>query len=757
MTARSGTGPSASRLNLFTLLAGLLVALLVLALRLSGLFQPLELAAYDTMVRMKPSEPPDRRVLVVRIDEESVNKYGSVLPDALLQRLLAKLLAHGPRVVGIDIYRNRPEGALAELLKNDTRIFGVFRVNKENTNLEIPPPPSMGVRRAGFSDMPKDDDRVVRHAFLYGTLKSGTQIYALAYQLALRYLDEEQISQQLTPSGELQLGVGGVVLNRLGPDSGGYQNQKDFESSYQSLINFRLPEPARGVTMSDVLDGRIDPAWIKDRVLLVGYTAESKSDDFDVPYGVGQTPGVILHAHLLSQFLAAALDSRPFFWSWSEPVEGLWVLFWGTIAALISWRVRPPALAVGAVALALIVMVGASFWLFTRQGWVPIAAPAAALALGAVAVLGLNRAFPALPGSAAPSPLKLEVEGDSEPAPGISGGAARQETIIAEPTGRESGDNLYTRPTGWIGKSVGSGGRYRIDGRIGSGGMGEVFLALDRSIGREVALKILSSANIRTDTQVRSLEKRFEKEVRVCAALRSGNIVQVSDYGLTPEGYPFYVMEYLQGQSLGQLLRKEGRLDPKRVVAIARQVCLGLRHAHGGIQLIDSSGVKETVRVIHRDLKPDNIFLVPTDLGEQVKVLDFGIAKTISEADPEEQADLTMGGFLGTSRYAAPEQWRGERSLDLRADLYSLGIILYEALSGTNPFGIAAEQASTTLATWYEGHVLREPIPLRSQPGCAQLPEPIERIVMRCLVKSPDGRFDNVGELLQALDAVYPG
>jgi len=133
----------------------------------------------------------------------------------------------------------------------------------------------------------------------------------------------------------------------------------------------------------------------------------------------------------------------------------------------------------------------------------------------------------------------------------------------------------------WIGRTLGDRQRYRLDKRLGGGGMGDVFLAMDTLIGQQVALKLIK------DTLVGSgeLRKRFEREVSVCAALKSDNIVEVNDYGVTPEGYPFYVMQYLQGQTLGQLLRREKRLKVERTVSIISQVCEGLRLAHAGVSL----------------------------------------------------------------------------------------------------------------------------------------------------------------------------
>lgn len=289
--------------------------------------------------------------------------------------------------------------------------------------------------------------------------------------------------------------------------------------------------------------------------------------------------------------------------------------------------------------------------------------------------------------------------------------------------------------------------RYRLDKRLGAGGMGDVFLAMDTLLGKQVALKLLKATLVGSE----ELRKRFEREVALCAALSSDHIVEVSDYGVTPEGYPFFVMEYLRGESLGQLLRRFKRLDVTRTVGIISQVCEGLRKAHQGVTLWrNGATVSDRVKIVHRDLKPDNIFLVPTALGELVKILDFGIAKIRNEA--AEYTNLT-GMFIGTFRYAAPEQLVAEENLDGRADIYSLGVILYEMLSGTDPFGLGLNRNNISEASWVLAHTSKQPIPLLSQPGCGQFEPELEAVVMRCLQKIPDDRFARVDELQQVLKA----
>ncbi|WP_375474124.1 protein kinase [uncultured Nostoc sp.] len=302
----------------------------------------------------------------------------------------------------------------------------------------------------------------------------------------------------------------------------------------------------------------------------------------------------------------------------------------------------------------------------------------------------------------------------------------------------------------WNGRFVGDNQRYRLDRRLGGGGMGEVFLATDTRVGQQVALKLLK------DTLVASQEmrKRFEREVAVCAALQSDHIVKISDCGVTPEGFPFYVMEYLRGQTLGQLLLRQKRLSVERTVKIMAQVCKGLQLAHQGVTLQRDGGkTTEHIQVVHRDLKPDNIFLMPTDLGEWVKVLDFGVAKIRGESSENSNITNITSTFIGTFRYAPPEQIQSDRNLDARGDIYSLGIILYEMLSAADPFGISIKGSHVSEASWVLAHAYEPPKPLRSQPECENLPVQLEAVVMKCLQKNPANRFATVEELNQALQA----
>ncbi len=274
--------------------------------------------------------------------------------------------------------------------------------------------------------------------------------------------------------------------------------------------------------------------------------------------------------------------------------------------------------------------------------------------------------------------------------------------------------------------------------------MSRVYLAVDtRLLNKKVAVKIMINPYSSIDTQ--SLIKRFQREVEFISRLTSPNIVQISDFGILPEdlnfaGSPFYVMEYLVGTTLKKRIAEKGKLSPKEALEIVLQICYALAEAH-------------QKNIIHRDLKPDNIFLVNYgNLGEErIKILDFGIAKAVKEQDKQQETKglTAVGSFVGTYQYASPEQCGGMTHITVRSDIYSLGIIFYEMLSGTNPYGINSEK--TTGINWAVNHMTKPPKPLRSQIGCENLSADLEAIVMKCLQKEPDRRHNNATKLIEQI------
>jgi Protein kinase domain len=270
-------------------------------------------------------------------------------------------------------------------------------------------------------------------------------------------------------------------------------------------------------------------------------------------------------------------------------------------------------------------------------------------------------------------------------------------------------------------------GRYRLREKIGSGGMGSVYRGVHIEIpGLVVAVKLLALNLVNED----SLRQRFRDEAAFMALLGecSPNIVQIRDYGIFEEfDIPYYMMELLQGHSLEALNHSDQPVPLERLISIVSQLCDGLHVAH-------------SQDVIHRDLKPPNIFLIPDpQLGDRVKILDFGIAKLINDAE----ATRKTVGYIGTPQYSSPEQFLSQ-PLDLRSDLYSLGVILYELFSGTRPY----EAVDNSFASWYRIHTeLPPPKQVPSQNPSHPTPPEIEQIILRCLSKNPNGRPDSALEI----------
>ncbi len=268
--------------------------------------------------------------------------------------------------------------------------------------------------------------------------------------------------------------------------------------------------------------------------------------------------------------------------------------------------------------------------------------------------------------------------------------------------------------------------KYRLDKEIGRGGMGAVYRATHLMMDSPVAVKLLNR-NLVDDEQA---VERFRREARAAARIRHPNAVSVTDFGVSQNGIVYLVMEYLEGSDLGTRLRQDKILSPDNAVRIIVQVCAAVAKAH-------SRGV------IHRDLKPENVWLlIDDDSGEErVKVLDFGIAKLKSQE--KTIANLTQSGtIVGTPQYMSPEQARGE-DLDPRSDIYSLGVMLYEMLSGkrpidgANPMSVAVRQSTEI------------PEPLRSVNP--RLPPQIEGVVMRALEKDRAKRQESAAELAKQL------
>jgi serine/threonine-protein kinase len=269
--------------------------------------------------------------------------------------------------------------------------------------------------------------------------------------------------------------------------------------------------------------------------------------------------------------------------------------------------------------------------------------------------------------------------------------------------------------------------RFRLTRQLGQGGMGSVWLATHLALDIPCAVKFIEGEI----AQLPEAQARFEREAKAAAQLRSPHVVQILDHGVF-QGTPYIAMELLDGEDLGKRLQRVGRMPPNDVLRIVGQVCRALTKAHG-------------VGIVHRDLKPDNIFLVPDDDREIAKVLDFGIAKSTTSGI--DGSNTKTGAMLGTPYYMSPEQAQGIKAVDARSDLWSLAVIVFQALTGKLPF--ESEALGDLLV-----RIIVAPVPMPSQ-YVSDLPQSFDRWWEKASQRDPALRFQSAREFGDALGLAF--
>ncbi len=371
------------------LAASLLISCTTIALRHSQLLQPLELPAFDHLLQLKPDEPKDNRILVITITEADVQAQSKIqgqrqgsLSDAALQKLTTQL--RDARVIGLDVYRDYPAKlpALKKWLQEDDRFVAVCQVSdpEQSDNTGIAPPPEVVPENVGFSDALVDRDRIQRRHLIAMDPTAGAcpAETALSTQLALRYLVDQSVSLQPTKAG---LNLGKVPLPLIKSHWGGYQNLDD--RGYQILLNYRHNRTVGGgihqVTLQEVLDGKVNEKFIRDRIVLIGTTAPSFKDQAPTPYGGLEVPGVVIQAQMTSQLVSAVLDGRSLLRVWPMWGDYLWIVGWGFVGVVAGRRWWVVGGGMG-------VLYGLSWGLLGGGGyWVPLVPGALALVGGAMA------------------------------------------------------------------------------------------------------------------------------------------------------------------------------------------------------------------------------------------------------------------------------------------------------------------------------------------------------------------------------------
>ncbi len=374
-------------------LPGLSVVGLVMLARSMGLLQSQEWLVFDQLLKMRPAEGVDTRVVIVGIDEDDINYVGDFpLPDSELAKLLNVLQAYKPKVIGLDIYkdenRNPGRAELSLALRKSPNLIGVEVALNQSQTLNVKPPPELPPERIGFADVIVDPDGKLRRSILASKTYAGKLEYSLALRLAQAYLREEGITFRHGSRSYDPIQFGSLKLSRFLSNSGGYVGAD--ANGNQVLLNFRSNrQPFRTVSLRDVFTRKLDPSWIRDRVVIIGMTASSVKDRFftsavkrtlyTTTLGGEESPnqyqwinGVEIHAHATSQILSTVLDGRPLLRAWSDIWEYLWILGWGLLGIILGLMLQSPWKTFSSLGLASVALIGICYVLLVVGWWIPL-------------------------------------------------------------------------------------------------------------------------------------------------------------------------------------------------------------------------------------------------------------------------------------------------------------------------------------------------------------------------------------------------
>jgi CHASE2 domain-containing sensor protein len=642
------------------IISSAIATIFTLGIQKLQMLETLELRVYDQMVQMRPDPGPDKRLLIVTVTEQDLQKWNWPLPGEVLDRLLGKLEEYQPRAIGLDIFRDLPvqpghEKLLQRLQESD--IIVPICKHADHKNPGIAPPQGTKPEQVGFSDIVEDTDSSIRRNLIsVGVDQSDScqSPYSLSWQLALKYLQVGGIQPQLTPNKELQLRS--VVLKTLQPDSGGYENADT--QGYQILLNYRSHRQiAHQVTVTDVLSGKVKPDLVKDRIVLIGSTAPSLKDVFNTPFTTGKSDntgkmtGVEIHAQIISQILSAVLNNERLFWFLPGWAEVIWIGGWSVVGGFLAWRIRHPFGLGLAEITSIAVLFGTSFVIFTQAGWFPIVSPALGLVFTGFGVLAY---------SAYDSERERVKIGEL---------LKEQEKLIA--AAQRINQTPVINPPNPIGQKLGVNtvikNRYKIISSLGGGGCSNTYLAQDiqRPGSPQCVVKQMRPVGQDT-TYLDTFRRLFENEANILETLgKMGKNPQIPYLlAFLEENQQFFlVQEFIPGDSLAQELVPSVPRSRSEVINILQEVLqvMVFIHSYG---------------VIHRDIKPSNLMRRATDA--HIVLIDFGAVKQVQ---PQYQENQTI--FAGTLSYAPPEQINGMPRFN--SDIFSLGIIGIQAFTGVNP------------------------------------------------------------------------
>ena len=373
------------------------IYLLIFGLRWLGWLQPSEWAAFDLFIQLRPTEPVDERIIIVGVQESDIRYLGSwPASDHVLAQILRKIRDQKPKVIGLDLYRDIPVGdgyaELEQVFKTTPNLIGIEKSIGDRFSTVINPPPTLkALGQVSANDIIIDPDGRLRRALLYPMPEGNEGLPSLGLAIALRYLKEQGIEPPPSESRYLQLGK--TIFKPLESTDGGYIHID--AGGYQVLMNYHgSSQKFRHVSLEDILENRIDPQLMRDRIVLIGPQASSLNDVFYTPYSSNfmtapaQISGVEFQANIVKLILGAVLDHRPLFRVWSDIWEELWIAAWAIAGAAIIWifSTRRLIFLTGAVIFCTGFLIGGSYLLFLSGWWIPVA-PALFTYIGSMLVM----------------------------------------------------------------------------------------------------------------------------------------------------------------------------------------------------------------------------------------------------------------------------------------------------------------------------------------------------------------------------------
>jgi diguanylate cyclase (GGDEF)-like protein len=375
----------------------LIVTSLLVSIRQVGGLHILELIAYDNLVSLKNDNKKDQRILIIEITESDIQKQNRwPLADETIALLLQKLQKYQPKVIGLDLIRNIPHPPGSKALQEQLRSKNIIGIKTLGDAInQVPPPNNMTSNQIGFNDLVLDVDDKLRRNLLYARF-NGQELYSFSLRLSLSYLkgslkvkdDSLQISEAVKER----------VFPRLQANSGGYQMKSSEAVGWQVLLNYKSPKISDHITLTEVLEDKVAPSLVKDKIVLIGSTAPSLKDFFYTPYAGAQKimPGVVVHAQMVSQILGAVLEGEQLFWFWQQWVEIVWIGAWSLLGGIIAWQLRHPLWLGVATVIAMGTLWGFCWLFFIQAAWIPLVPPALAFIITVGSVLASKVLYTAL-------------------------------------------------------------------------------------------------------------------------------------------------------------------------------------------------------------------------------------------------------------------------------------------------------------------------------------------------------------------------